>query len=225
MNSIDTTSIYNDTGLTHAANIGKANDELGQEEFLELMTAQLRNQDPFSPMENGEFLSQIAQFGTVSGIKDLQGSFSNLSEALNSNRALQASVMVGQTVLFKSTENFLQADKPLTGAVKLPADTPNLSVTIATPTGQVVDQLNLGPQKSGIVEFSWDGHYADGQKKLAVGKYIVTAQGNIGQSSEAFDVLAAANVDSVTVGNGFSDFTLNLSGLGEIGLNDVVQIK
>ena len=38
---------------------------LGQEDFLKLMTTQLQNQDPFAPMENGEFIAQMAQFSTV----------------------------------------------------------------------------------------------------------------------------------------------------------------
>ena len=35
---------------------------LGQEDFLKLMTTQLQNQDPFAPMENGDFIAQMAQF-------------------------------------------------------------------------------------------------------------------------------------------------------------------
>src|SRR6056297_990859 len=65
-------------------------DELGQEQFLKLMIAQFRNQDPMEPMSNGEFLSQLAQFGTVSGIGELQDSFSGLSESIHSDQALPA---------------------------------------------------------------------------------------------------------------------------------------
>ena len=45
--------------------------ELGQEDFLKLMTTQLQNQDPFAPMENAEFIAQMAQFSTVTGIADI----------------------------------------------------------------------------------------------------------------------------------------------------------
>ena len=48
-----------------------AKQTLGQEDFLKLMTTQLQNQDPFAPMENGDFIAQMAQFSTVSGIKDV----------------------------------------------------------------------------------------------------------------------------------------------------------
>jgi len=67
MSEIDSKNIFSQLGLNKPVNSdAKANDELGQAEFLELMTAQLRYQDPLKPMENGDFLGQMAQFGTVS---------------------------------------------------------------------------------------------------------------------------------------------------------------
>ena len=103
-----------------------ANDDMGQADFLKLMTTQLRNQDPFEPLENGEFLAQIAQFGTVTGIQELQQSFGDLSSALQSNRALQASVLVGKQVLVEGSQAELGADTPLRGAVELPAATSSM---------------------------------------------------------------------------------------------------
>ena len=66
-------SVLEGLGLARKPEVKK--EELGQDQFLKLMTTQLQNQDPFKPMENGEFLSQMAQFGTVSGIQGLQDSF------------------------------------------------------------------------------------------------------------------------------------------------------
>ena len=91
MADIDTNNIYTQLGLNQPSDTKtKANDELGQTEFLELMTTQLTYQDPLKPMENGDFLGQMAQFGTVSGISELNNTFSNLSESFQSNQALQA---------------------------------------------------------------------------------------------------------------------------------------
>ena len=45
--------------------------QLGQEDFLKLMTAQLSNQDPFAPQSNDQMIAQMAQFSTVSGIAEL----------------------------------------------------------------------------------------------------------------------------------------------------------
>ena len=61
MTDIDTKNIYSQLGLSSPVEADKRdNDELGQAEFLELMTAQLRFQDPLKPMENGDFLGQMA---------------------------------------------------------------------------------------------------------------------------------------------------------------------
>ena len=94
--------------------------ELGQEEFLQLMLTQLENQDPFKPMESGEFLGQLAQFGTVTGLGELQQSFESLSGSLISDQALQAASLVGRSVTIESGEGLLKTDSPLTGAVELP---------------------------------------------------------------------------------------------------------
>ena len=99
MNDIDTSKVFNQLGLTQTPETKKANDELGQAEFLELMTSQLKFQDPLKPMENGDFLAQMAQFGTVSGINDLNANFNSMAASFQSNQALQASTLVGRKVL------------------------------------------------------------------------------------------------------------------------------
>ena len=73
--------------------------KLGQEDFIKLMTTQMNHQDPMKPMENGDFLSDMAQFSTVAGLKEIKDSFNNLATSLQSSQALQASSMVGRTVL------------------------------------------------------------------------------------------------------------------------------
>ncbi len=72
---------------------GTKKTELDQQAFLNLMVTQLKNQDPMKPMESADFLSQIAQFGTVNGISGLQKSLTTMSNALTSSQALQASTM------------------------------------------------------------------------------------------------------------------------------------
>ena len=51
---------------------------LGQDDFLKLLTTQLQYQDPMKPMENGEFLGQMAQFSTVTGITEMQTSMESM---------------------------------------------------------------------------------------------------------------------------------------------------
>ena len=200
------------------------NDDMGQADFLKLMTTQLRNQDPFEPIENGEFLGQMAQFGTVSGIQELQQSFGDLSSALQANRALQASVLVGKQVMVDGNQAALGVDGDLHGAVDLPGDVSNLQVRVLGANGETLANIELGAQAGGIVEFSWDGELADGSR-AAPGTYTVAAAADVNGDEQALATLSVANVNSVTLGNGTGDVLLDLGALGEIALSDVRRIS
>ena len=102
--------------LTLKSEPEKSKDDLDQSEFLKLMLTQIKYQDPLKPMEGGEFLSQLAQFGTVSGIAALQSSFDVFASSLQSNQALQASTMVGRTVLVPGNVAALEYCQPRLGS-------------------------------------------------------------------------------------------------------------
>ncbi len=76
-----------------------ANQELGQDAFLELMMQQLKYQDPMDPMDNSEFLTQQAQFTQVSALEEIKTSLSTF------NQYAQASGLVGQDVVLKDPNN------------------------------------------------------------------------------------------------------------------------
>ena len=221
MNPVDTKNAVPD-GLSLDKTKRVASDQLGQQQFLELMVAQLKNQDPMQPMQNGEFLGQMAQFGTVSGIQDLQKSFGSLATALQSNQALMASSMVGRTVLAPGKTGYLPAGRKLGGAVELSSPTQNAVVTITDSSGQLVQRLNLGAQSAGTARFTWDGMTSAGTA-AAPGVYQVTAQAQNGTQPYAPGTLIEARVDSVSLG-GANGLVLNLAGLGAVNLSDVKQI-
>src|SRR5579862_5079382 len=75
---------------------------LGGTDFLTLMLAQLKNQDPTSPVDSNTFLSQLASLSEVQGITALNNSFSTLSSSLASGQALQASSLLGHQAMVSS---------------------------------------------------------------------------------------------------------------------------
>ena len=95
----------------------KRNGELGQGDFLELMIAQIEHQDPFEPMENGEFIAQMAQFATVDGIQNMESSISSLNGTMSSNQAMTATTLVGRSVMAPGDEFALGADGGIGGSV------------------------------------------------------------------------------------------------------------
>jgi len=91
--------LYSTLGLAREIESSSKDDTLALEDFLELMVTELTHQDPFKPMENSELATQISQFATVSGIDELNSSFTNLSGNLLSDQALRAANLVGHDVL------------------------------------------------------------------------------------------------------------------------------
>jgi len=195
---------------------------LGQQDFLNLMVAQLKNQDPFKPMDSGQFLSQMAQFGTVSGIGDLQTSFKQLATSLTSNQGLQASSLVGHQVAVSSNVGVLPAQGGMQAAVSVPSSTGDVSVDITDATGQVVKHLDLGAQASGISQFTWDGT-TDSGGQAAPGQYAIKAAANIGGQQTSLGTYAVDTVNSVTLGSNGSGTSLNLGSLGQVDLSQVKQ--
>lgn len=197
---------------------------LAQDEFLKLMTTQMTHQDPTKPMENNQFLSQMAQFGTVSGIQDLQQSFKDFSASISSDQALQAASLVGRNVSVPSDVGLLAAGGEINGNFDLTTSSPNVDVLITDPqTGDVIRKIPLGQQTAGPVPFSWDGLDANGTP-VSPGLYNVQAEANIDGEHTVFQPAIDAKVESVTMSSGGNGVQVNLAGLGAVGFNKIKQI-
>jgi len=221
INSVET---YQNLGLSTSADKSQvAKKELGQEEFLKLLTTQMTHQDPNKPMENGDFLAQMAQFSTVEGIGDLNTSFEAFSSSMTSGQALQAASLVGQSVLVPSDEGLMSLTKSMTGEIALNERTNNLKVNFSDSNGQIVKTMNLGSQQQGNVSFEWDGLLDDGTyADPAV--YKVTAEAVIDGKNTALQTFVNADVESVALGSGQEGIKLALAGLGEVSFNEVKKI-
>lgn len=198
-------------------------NELGKNEFMELMIAQLKNQNPLEPQDNGEFISQLAQFSSLEEIQSLSRSVDDVASQFRSTQALQASAMVGRTVLAPSEFGILGAEGEITGTVEVPASTGGLRVTVESQNGERVRQIDLGASQAGIASFQWDGKDGNGNA-LPPGPYRIVAEGSYPDGTEQLATRISANVDSVSLGQG-GKVTLNLAGMGSIALSDVEQIN
>lgn len=201
----------------------KKSSELGQQQFFDLMVTQLKNQDPMKPMESGDFLGQIAQFGTVNGITELQTSFATLASSLQSNQALQASTMVGRDVLLPRDKVVLAKEGSAEMATKLPEAASNVRVTLSDTSGQVVRQFALGPKDAGNLKLTWDG-VMDNGKKASPGTYSMKVEASMNGQMQALESLVRARVDSVSLGRNGLPPTLNVNGIGAVDMADVLEI-
>ena len=195
--------------------------KLGQEQFLRLMITQLENPDPTKPMESGEFLGQLAQFGTVSGLESLQTSFEQLAGSLVSNQALQAAGLVDRTVLARTDQVFLDVEGGVSGAVDLPAASGDVRVQVVDEVGQHVKELTLGANPDGRVRFSWAGD-TDAGERAPPGRYRVVGQYLGDGQVEIAETLVSTSVDSVSLRpTGLGVF---LRGIGEVAFGSIEEI-
>ena len=198
-------------------------NKIGQDQFLKLMTTQMQNQDPFKPMENGDFLGQIAQFSTVSGIQDLQESFSQFSTALVPNQGLQAAGLIDRNVLVPADYLPLNEDG-MNAAVELPDPASQVNVSVYNAAGTLVHNFNLGALGQGVSRYSWDGTLPDGSQ-AAAGHYKVTVDAKINGENIAVQNYANLPVESITFGGNGSEVNVNIRDLGTRKFSDILQIS
>ena len=214
------------TAATLAESRAKAKNQstLGQDQFLKLMTTQMTHQNPNEPMKNGEFLSQMAEFGTVSGIQDLQQSFADFATSINSDQALQATGLIGRYVSVPSTQGVLPAGGEISGNANLTSSTPDLRIAITnSTTGELVQTINLGNQGSGAIPFSWDGTNSAGTL-ASPGIYKIQASALVDGKNTSVPTDINSRVESVNMANSSSGLKVNLAGDNSIDFAKIKQI-
>lgn len=214
-------STVNTGFATEKATADKSSNELGQDAFLTMMLTQMKNQDPTKPMDSAQYLAQLAQFSTVSGIEKLNTTIQGFIGQLQTSGAMQAAGLVGRQVVVDSDTGYLDGTQGLAGNVTIDQPVDGVLLSISAPGGQVVKQIVLGPQGAGETAFHWDGRDASGVLR-APGSYRVVAQGLRGGEPVGLTTSMSAPVDSVSLSTQGSK--LNLRGLGEYALDDVRAI-
>lgn len=199
---------------------GARKTQLGQADFLRLMTEQLKNQDPLKPLEGTQMLGQLAQFSTVQGIDNMQNALGAVASVMESDQTLRAAALVGHDALVEAGTLDLKAGAGVKGEVVATRGGP-IQIEIVDASGQVVRRMPAQAGGAGPVTYAWDGKTGAGAEAPA-GRYTVRATSGSGSDTESLAVRVAARVDSVSIEpNGL---TLNLAGLGSHPLSAVRRI-
>ena len=208
---------------TPEADATKRKSSLGQEDFLRLMTTQLQNQDPFAPMENGEFIAQMAQFSTVTGITEMGQSLNGISDKLNEFRIATASDLLGNSVLVPGNIARPNKNNEIHGIIDLPSASSETSVSFFDESGEHLHSIDLGAQPGGLVGFEWLDIPEDIKAKdmpLTVEAFINTGKGSQGLTPSVFSEVMAA-----TVGKNNQGVTIDVKDYGEMAAADVIKFR
>jgi len=192
-----TTSSSDSTG----ALTGAIGENMGKEDFLNLLVTQLRYQDPMSPEDPKDFVAQLAQFSSLEQQINVNKQLEDLGELLktftDSQNMAQGVSLLGKTVTGSGSQITVSGGQASAASFQLPSDAQALVVGIFDGSGQQVRILNLGAQSAGTCTFAWDGKDSDGNK-VADGTYSyqVAAQNKDGQALQV-DTYFTGKVEEV----------------------------
>jgi flagellar basal-body rod modification protein FlgD len=213
------------TGTTANAAVqaaGASSDTLTQADFLQLLTAQMQNQDPFNPVDNTQMVAQMAQFSQLSATTDMSTTLKAIADKLGATSPSDSMAYIGKTVLTAGNTAYGRSSGGLTGAVQLGGAASDVHVTISDASGAVLHTADLGAQQAGTVSYDWDGTIDGTNTSAGTGPFTVSVTANNAGATVSATNLVWAPVESVSTANGAT--VLNVPGVGAIDPSAIVQI-
>ena len=130
-----------------------ATDEMG-DRFLKLLVAQMQNQDPLNPLDNAQVTTQMAQINTVSGIEKLNSTMQSMAGQFTQLQMLQGVALVGRDAVVPGNALAIREGRGL-GGYQLDSAADNVRVEVLSPSGQVLDTIDMGARAAGEHRFDW----------------------------------------------------------------------
>lgn len=191
---VSSASTTSDTSTT-------ASSTLDKDAFLQLLVAQLKNQDPTSAEDPTEMVSQMTSYAQLEQLQNMNTALETLQTQNTGLFQAEAVGLVGKTVRVSSASFPLEDGSAAIG-VELEADAASVVLKISDASGKVVATLDEGSQKAGSLSFDWDGLDSSGNA-LADGTYTVAvAAKDSSGSTVAASTSARVTVESVLFSGG-----------------------
>ena len=201
---------------------GRSSSDMGQQDFIALMLAQMKNQDPTKPLDPNDFMSQLAQYSTVSGIQELKQSFDAMAAMLSTDQSLKATGMVGHDVMTPGNTGVLEEGGNVAGQVLLDSSVTDLNIKIYDAQGSLIRTIPMGGQGAGAAQFKWDGFAEDGNPALP-GDYKLVAEVEVDGSVQEAAMEVRSRVESVSL-SPYGGILLNLDNGDSISLDAIQTI-
>ncbi len=221
--STSTVSAVTTSGTTASTASGKS--ILGKDDFMKMMIAQLKNQDPLNPMDGSQYAAQLAQFSSVEQLMNIN---TTLDTSVNANYQLTQSInnamapaLIGKEVKLQGGAFTNNDDSSVTLGYSLPASASGVTVKVYDKNGTLVKEFKDADNAIGDNKLSWDYTDNDGQA-VPKGDYTFTVEAKDSQGSA---ITAGLFKYGVISGIRFSDSGTKLVvGKSEYLLSDVQEI-
>jgi len=195
--------------------------EMNKEQFLQLLVAQLQNQDPLNPMESTEFTSQLAQFSSLEQMIDVNKNLLDIKAAVSGDTHGDPINYIGKEVKADDNSIIRKDGNNLSGSYRLDEGA-NITVAIYDRFGKEVRTIHAGWKEPGEYTIDWEGKNNLGFD-VADGNYSFDVMGqNSFGNYVPIETFSSGEVTGVNMANGLSYLLL---GDKQVALSNVVEVK
>lgn len=210
-----TTSLYED----------KSSQVMGKEDFLTLLVAQLKNQDPLNPDDPTEFTAQLAQFSSLEQLFNINESMDSLTSAQKQSDRFATMDLIGKSVTYQDGTFTMEESGSVTLGYQLDGAAKSVTLYIQDSAGSTVATLNPTELTKGNHYIEWNGLNNDGEH-VPAGEYTIALQASAGAGEESIAVspLVQSEVTAVDFNNSTGDAILYTLAGAEISSDAIIAV-
>lgn len=184
--------------------------------FMQLLVAQIQNQDPLNPTDGTEYVGQLAQLTQVQSMETMSKLMANNAVLMDNLQTLSTGNLVGQKVMVQTDTVKTDGSTTIDGRLTLDHAANTVTVVVKDESGTET-KIDLGKQEKGTVDFNIDPE-ALGLKE---GTYTLSVVTDTEESSVPVEV--GGVVSNVRIPLDGSATVLNITGIGEVAYNNITQ--
>lgn len=193
-----------------------------QKNFLSLLVAQIKNQDPTDPIKNSDLTSQLAQINTASGIERLNNTAIQFSDQITKNQNIQLSSLIGHRVLVPNKKIIHTQDTETKFGIELMGNATAVEIKITDENDKIVYVKKMSKDtQAGRYDFIWDGKDLN-KKNTTTGTYNILVEAKNQEQNIPVRSLSEAVVNSIIMSYG--EPIIDLGELGKITASEVRAI-
>ena len=216
--NVDGTSTRSQTGASDSSIAGNnTSTAAGMNTlFMQLLVAQIQNQDPLNPTDGTEYVSQLAQLTQVQSMETMSQLMANSSVLMDNLQTLTTGNLVGQPVMVQSSAINSDGKTVINGRLTL-EHASNVTTVIVKDAAGTEHKIELAKQAAGQVDFTIDPQALG----LSEGKYTLSVVTDTGEENVPVEV--GGIVSNVRIPLDGSATQLNITGIGEVAYNTITQ--
>ena len=188
---------------------------------MKLLVAQLKNQDPNSPQDPKEMVTQLSQLTSVQRLVDLGDRVQALETTSIGMASTQAASLIGKAVQADGSHARLQAQGGIDSQFSITSPAQKVTVTVTDSAGKVVRTAQMDNVPAGVRSYSWDGRMDNGMRAPEDRYHFSFSATDAAGHPVTTSTSVSGVVDSISYANGYPELVI---GTAHVMLGDVHSI-